>query len=372
MDDSQKKEIFLSNWRDEMEAVMLYSQMASQETDPKKKKVYERLAEIENKHAAIWGCELEKMGVSPDFRPRLKASILSWFGKIVGHKSLLDILEKGEGEAISGYGKQLKDFSDPKLKKALCSIVPDEKSHSRILKELEGKPIGPLTGERWHQGGSSIRDIIFGMNDGLLSMFSLVTGVAGGTTNNSVVILAGLAGAVAGAISMAAGAYVSTKAEKEVLEKHIEMEKTEISTMPKAEQEELALMYELKGISPAKARSIAKSIMSNKGIALETMAREELGFASEETGNPLKAGLTSGVSFVIGSSLPVLPWVLLPGKLALYTSIGLSLGGFFTVGVLRTIITGKNPLRSGIEMFLIGTIAAIVTYLIGSAIGVSV
>jgi VIT1/CCC1 family predicted Fe2+/Mn2+ transporter len=229
-----------------------------------------------------------------------------------------------------------------------------------------------MTGERWHQGGSSIRDIIFGMNDGLLSMFSLVTGVAGGTTNNSVVILAGLAGAVAGAISMAAGAYVSTKAEKEVLEKHLQMEASELETMPETEAEELALMYELKGVSPAKSRNIAKSIMSNKKVALETMAREELGFAPEETGNPLKAGLTSGVSFVIGSSLPVLPWILLPGKLALYTSIGLSLCGFFAVGVCRTLVTGKNPWKSGLEMFAIGTIAAIITYLIGSMIGVSV
>jgi VIT1/CCC1 family predicted Fe2+/Mn2+ transporter len=229
-----------------------------------------------------------------------------------------------------------------------------------------------MSGERWHQGGSSIRDIIFGMNDGLLSMFSLVTGVAGGTTNNSVVILAGLAGAIAGAISMAAGAYVSTKAEKEVLEKHLQMERSELETMPEAEEEELALMYELKGISHAKAKSIAKSIMSKKDTALETMAREELGFAPGETGDPLKAALMSGVSFTLGSSLPVLPWVFIPGRLALYTSIGLSLGGFFIAGVCRTLVTGKNPWKSGLEMFAIGTGSALITYLIGSSLGISV
>jgi VIT1/CCC1 family predicted Fe2+/Mn2+ transporter len=372
MKDSKKKEIFLANWRDEMEAVMLYSQMAEQEPEPDKKSIYKRLAQIEKNHAKIWADELKKLGVTPSFKPRLKARILSFFGKILGHKSLLEVLEQGEGGAVGGYSSQLGLIEDPKLKKELKKMIPDEKSHSMVLTEMGAKSTGPMQGERWHQGGDSIRDIIFGMNDGLLSTFSLVAGVAGGVSNNAIVLLAGLAGAVAGAISMAAGAYISTKSEKEVYEKHVEMEKSELEMMPKAEEEELALMYELKGINTARSKKIAKKIMSNQSIALRTMAKEELGFDPEELGDPMKAGISSGVSFTIGASVPILPWVILPGTLALYVSIILSLGGFFVIGAGRTLVTGKNPVKSGLEMFLIGTIAAIITYAIGSFLGVSV
>lgn len=369
VNDVVKQATFLGNWHDEMEAIMLYTQMASWESNPRKKKIYQRLASMEKEHASIWEAELKKLGVKPVFRPRLKAQLLSIMGKLIGHRSLLEFLERGE--AIVGYGRQVKDFKDQGLKKTLNMIIPDEKGHSKLLNELSG-PRGPLKGERWHQGGGSIRDIVFGMNDGLLSTFSLIAGVAGGISNNSIVLLAGLAGAIAGAISMAAGAYVSTKAEKEVFEKHLQMEKSELETMPETEEEELALLYELKGMSKRMARGVARKILSNKEIALTTMAKEELGLDPEDLGDPLKAGIMSGTAFTLGAAVPVIPWVLLHGKLALYVSIFLSLGGFFLIGMGRTIVTGKNPWRSGLEMFIIGTVSAIITYLIGNIIGVSV
>ncbi|MBW2980666.1 VIT1/CCC1 transporter family protein [Candidatus Woesearchaeota archaeon] len=363
----QKIKIFLANWQDEKEAAMLYSQMAKQEKDSKKKKIYRKLAEIEQEHAGIWKDELEKLGVKPRFKPKAKAKLLSFLGRVLGHNALLDVLEKSEGSAIKRYTGQIKKLNDPELTKELTGIIPDEKGHSKILTELAGKKV-PVSGEKWHKGGESIRDIIFGMNDGLLSTFSLIAGVAGAAVSNSIVLLAGLAGAVAGAISMAAGALVSVKAEKEVLQKHIEMEKTELKTMPEAEEEELALMYELKGLTPKSAKRVAKKIMSNHDIALATMAREELGINPEELGSPYKAAFCSGVSFVIGAALPVLPFVFM-GSLAFRTAIILSLSGFFLIGAGRTVATGRNPLRSGLEMFFIGTAAAIITYFIGSLIG---
>lgn len=366
-----QKEILLNNWMDEKEASMLYSQMALQEEDPQRRKIYERLSEIEKRHAELWEEELRKIGFEPkEFKPRLKARFLSLFGKALGHNSLLEVLERAENSAVKGYAQQEMSSEDAEVKEKLRSILPDEKSHSKLLSQLRGKPKSPLEGERWHAGGGSIRDVIFGMNDGLLSTFSLVTGVSGAATSNALVLLAGFAGAIAGAISMAAGAYVSTKSEKEVLEKHLKMEEMELETMPEEEEEELTLIYELKGIDPKRAKEIAKQILSNKEIALETMAREELGFAPEEISDPRKAGLSSGVSFILGAAVPILPYLIFPGKLALFVSIALSLGGFFLIGAGRTIVTGRNPWRSGAEMFLIGTVAAIVTYFIGNLVGV--
>ena len=366
---SKEERTLLENWLDEREASMLYAQMAEQEKSPKKRKIYKKLSKIEDEHARVWGEELKKRGITPRFKPRLRARILSLFGRILGHDSMLNALESGEGDAVSGYTSQVDVFKDKSIHEKLKKIIPEEKTHSRILDEIRGKPPGPMTGERWHQGGDYIRDVIFGMNDGLLSTFSLIMGIAGAAVSNALVLLAGLAGAVAGAISMAAGAYVSTKAEKETLEKNLNMERQELELMPEAEEDELALMYELKGVSKKEARKIARQIMSNKDLALETMAKEELGFAPEDTGSPGKAGLSSGVSFTIGASLPILPFALISGAYALKFAAVLSLSGFFVIGAGRTIVTGKNPWKSGLEMFLIGTAAAIFTYYIGSFIG---
>jgi VIT1/CCC1 family predicted Fe2+/Mn2+ transporter len=368
--DSKMKKFLIDSWKDEKEAIMLYTQMASNETDSKKKAIYQRLSEIETQHSQLIEKELSKLGVDVSklkYRARLKTRVLSFFGKLLGHKSLLENLLKGEDDAIMGYAKYAAESDDDELTNTLRTITMDEKSHFNVISEMEER-----AGERWHRGGGSIRDAIFGMNDGLLSTFSLVAGVSGAAVGNTIVLLAGIAGAIAGAISMAAGAFVSTRAEKEVMERHIEMERYEIEVMPETETEELALMYELKGVDTVQARMMAKQIMANKEAAIDTMAREELGFAPEELGSPTKAGLTSGIFFTMGALIPIMPWILFPGILAFYASIILSLGGFFFIGVGRTLVTGKSPWRSGFEMFLIGTAAAIVTYIIGSLVGVAV
>jgi VIT1/CCC1 family predicted Fe2+/Mn2+ transporter len=375
MKESQLKKFLIDSWYDEKEAAMLYEQMSLNEADPKKKNVYQRLAKIESGHADLLVLELYKLGVEIDkdkFKPRWRTRFLTLFGRIFGHNSLLRSLVKGEDGAIEGYAMHASAVHDKELKNNLRSIAIDEKSHFKVLNEFTGNfEDDPLAGERWHHGGGSIRDAIFGMNDGLLSTFSLVAGVSGAMVGNNIVLLAGVAGAIAGAISMAAGAFVSTRAEKEVKEKHLAREQYEISAMPELEMEELAVRYELKGVDPEHAKEMARQIFSDKKSAIDTMAREELGFAPEELGSPLKAGITSGFFFTLGALIPIVPWIIFPGILAFYVSIIMSLGGFFFIGIGRTLATGRNPWISGLEMFLIGTGAAIVTYLIGSLVGVA-
>lgn len=308
---------------------------------------------------------------APDSAPD---SSSGWGGPF-GYKALLPILEKNEEQAVQNYTGQMHASTDPALSERIGKMIADERGHSVAAAVLDGRVKAAahdvLAGERWHRGGSSIRDVIFGMNDGLLSTFSLVTGVSGAGADNRLVLISGLAGAVAGAISMAAGAFVSTKSEREVYQHHLEIERTELATMPEEEEAELALLYRLRGIPDDQARTLAKRLLEDEETALESMAREELGLQPGSLPNPSRAGLDPGSSFIIGAAVPILPYVIIGGNAAMLLSIGLSLLGFFVIGAGRTLVTGRNAWRSGLEMLLIGSGAAVVTYLIGSMLGVS-
>jgi VIT1/CCC1 family predicted Fe2+/Mn2+ transporter len=369
-------DFLIENWKSEMDAALVYRCMADQEQNTERREILLELASTEEGHARIWSEELAKTGVTVgEHSPGLRTRTYLWLMKMLGVRSILQILENVEKGAASAYAEGIQIATDSALKGAIAGVASTERGHSRILAEmdrgaLKRDPHDVLRGERWHRGGSSIRDVIFGMNDGLLSTFSLVTGVAGATGNNEIVLLSGVAGAVAGAISMTAGAYVSTKAEREVLEKHVEMERLELSLMPEQEENELALLYRLKGVPIDQARSIAGTLLRDEAIALETMTKEELGIDTTELPSAKSAGLSSGTSFVIGAIVPIFPYLVLSGAVALVLSISLSLGGFFLMGVARTLVTARNPWRSGMEMFLIGTGAAVITYMIGFALGV--
>lgn len=366
----------MENWKNEMEAALVYRRMAEEERNAQRREILLELAVTEEGHAKVWAEELAKRGiVVREYSPSLRARAYLWLMKRFGVRSILQVLENVERGAASGYSEGVIAVADPRLKEKISEVAPVEQGHSRILAALDGRaekrgPHDALRGERWHKGGGSIRDVIFGMNDGLLSTFSLVTGVAGATASNQIILLSGIAGAVAGAISMTAGAYVSTKAEREVLEKHLEMESLELAMMPEQEENELALLYRLKGVPSDQARSIARTLLRDESTALETMSREELGLDIGELPDPRSAGLASGLSFIVGAIVPIFPYLILSGILALAFSIGLSLGGFFLVGVTRTLVTARNPWRSGAEMFLIGTGAAVFAYIVGFFLGV--
>jgi len=369
-------DFLVENWRNEMDAALVYRKIAEKEKGTERHEILMELASTEEAHARTWSEELARRGIIlEEYRPSLRARIHLWLVNAFGPRSILQILENVEKGASSGYIEGNEVITDAMLMQEVTEVASTEQSHSRILGAMVGKTSGSgphdvLQGERWHKGGGSIRDIIFGMNDGLLSTFSLVTGVAGATGSNEIVLLSGVAGAVAGAISMAAGAYVSTKAEREVSEKHLETERLELSIMPELEENELALLYRLKGVPAEQAKSLARTLLRDENSALETMAKEELGFDIEELPTPKSAGLASGLSFVIGAIVPIFPYLLLSGWMAMSLSIALSLSGFFLMGVARAFVAARNPWRSGAEMFAIGTAAAVITYLIGLFLGV--
>jgi vacuolar iron transporter family protein len=269
------------------------------------------------------------------------------------------------------------------------STLPEEdrvtKSRVDVLtsfaRRLRGRRIvphaGPTDDHHGEQrvGGKSgaLRAAIFGVNDGLVSNLSLIFGVAGAGVSNKVVILAGVAGLLAGAFSMAAGEYISVRVQREVFERLIHLEAHEIGTEPDEERAELAELYVRKGISRELADRLADEIMKDPALALDTHAREELGLDPDEgLGSPEAAAGASFVMFSVGAFVPLVPFLFGSGAAAVTVSAALSAGALFGVGAAMSYLTGRSPLRSGVRMLLIGAAAAAITYLAGKLLNASV
>jgi vacuolar iron transporter family protein len=220
--------------------------------------------------------------------------------------------------------------------------------------------------------GGTLRAAVFGVNDGLVSNFSLVMGVAGGTSNKSIVLLAGVAGLVAGAFSMASGEWVSVRSQRELYENELRIEEQELSAFPEEEREELELIYQAKGIDPEEAKALVDNIMQRPDVALDTLAREELGFDPGTLASPWVAAGSSFAAFAAGAFLPVVPFFFGSGVAAAVTSALLSVLALFGVGAAISVFTGRHAGRSGLRMAAIGAVVATATFLVGKVVGVSV
>jgi VIT1/CCC1 family predicted Fe2+/Mn2+ transporter len=220
--------------------------------------------------------------------------------------------------------------------------------------------------------GGSLRAAVFGINDGLVSNFSLVMGFAGAEAKPEYILLAGVAGLLAGSFSMAAGEYISMRAQRELFEQQIAMEKQELEMSPKEEEEELSLIYQAKGIPEKEAVLLARRIVENPKTAIDTLAREELGLDPSELGSPWTAALSSFFAFVIGAFVPVLPYIFTHGSTAWISSAALSCAALFGVGALLSIFAARGPIFTGMRMLGIGLLASGITYMVGWLLGVSV
>jgi VIT1/CCC1 family predicted Fe2+/Mn2+ transporter len=225
-----------------------------------------------------------------------------------------------------------------------------------------------------HKGtksGGNLRAAVFGVNDGLVSNASLILGVAGATNDPHLIVLSGMAGLLAGAFSMAAGEFVSVRSQREMYEYQIGLERAELDEYPEQEAEELALIYKAKGLSEAEAQGLASKLIGDPQRALDTLAREELGLDPDALGSPWGAAVSSFVSFALGASIPLIPFLVSSGRDALLFSIGVAAVSLFAVGVVLTLFTGKNALWGGLRMLAIGSAAGAITYGIGRLLGVS-
>ncbi|MGI9136318.1 MAG: VIT1/CCC1 transporter family protein [Candidatus Nanopelagicales bacterium] len=364
---------FLGYLEAERNAVLLYRALA-ETTDGDRREALLELAEIEEHHAAHWVEKLQEYGIpvppAPlDLDPN-DAGLLAR-ARAAGLDGVLQTLEEVEGAASGMYDEE---------PEAPLGMSDDERSHAEALRLMREDPSGlmlqgraphrvlrPGDGEKWHRTdrSGSIRAAVFGISDGLVSNTALVMGFAGADTANSTVLFAGLAGLFAGAFSMAAGEYVSVASQRDLFRREIEMEASELRDKPEEEQKELELIYRAKGISREVAAQTAAQIMTDPKMALETLAREELGLDPDELGSPVKVAISSFVSFAVGASFVVLPYFFLSGAAALITAICLSLLAMIIVGATVGKLSGRNMFFSIGRQLMWGVGAAAVTFGIG-------
>jgi len=361
----------LKNIQTEIDASYLYKQLSLVEKDINVAQVFAQMSDIELSHAVAFA---KKFNLSVDQlpKPSVRAKILNKIGEIIGYDYVLGVLldtEKSISSAVQHARKST----------ASSSSISDT-AHVTILKNIlnNHKHISSdnlVRFEKKHRsvGGNALRAAVLGGNDGLVSNFSLVMGIAGATSGQSEVLLAGLAGLLAGALSMALGEWISVKSSQELYENQMDLEMEELETNPEGEEKELALIYMTKGIPETQAIQMAKEIMLDKGQAHEILVREELGINVDEMkGSAMEAAVTSFILFAIGAILPVIPFFFIGGMMAIFLSATLSAVGLFIIGAAITLFTGKNVFFSGLRQVAFGLFAAAITFGIGHFIGVSI
>lgn len=359
--------------QDEIDSAAQYHAMADAEPREGIADVYRRLAAIEEKHAAFWEDRLRAAGADPGKRrPSFRARVLARLARRFGAQLVLPTIAAGEYAQRNAY------LAHPETNGT--SMTQEERMHARVLGNvlakahgLGGSALARIEGRHRNVGANALRAAVLGANDGLSSNLSLVMGVAGATVDSRTILLAGIAGLLAGAFSMALGEWVSVKSARELAEREIAIEKSELERDPDEEREELALIYESKGLAPREASALSRTLMKDQSAALDALSREELGIdPSELGGSPWTAAITSFVLFAIGAVVPVAPFLFTSARLAPVVSMAASGLGLALIGVGISIITGRSPLWSAARQLVLGFIAAGATFAIGRAIGVAV
>jgi VIT1/CCC1 family predicted Fe2+/Mn2+ transporter len=358
---------YRQNYLVEMDGITLYRLLSRVEKDAERAAIFERIARVEERHAQRWARLLLQAGADvPPYRLSLRVRLLGWLARRFGTHRVLPIISAMEGRDDAGY------LNQPEAE----GLPAQERAHSRALRAMEPAVLSRQTiaGREGHmlmQGGG-LRAAVFGINDGLVSNFSLVMGFAGAQAKPEYILLAGIAGLFAGSFSMAAGEYISMRAQRELFEQQIKMEKEELEMSPKEEEEELSLIYQAKGLPEHEAALLARRIIANPRIAIDTLAREELGLDPSQLGSPWVAAASSFSAFVMGALVPVLPYLFTSGALAWGASALLSFLALFATGAVISIFTARGPVASGLRMLGIGLLASAVTYGAGWLFGVTV
>ena len=335
-----------SSWFHEVESAWLYRRLATVEADARKQQLFTALAAAAEEQAQTWAAQLA--GGAPAFRPSLRARLVARLTQRFGPRRM-------RGALIALKLRGLSVYNPPATAgHAMPTNVEDIGRRHRSV------------------GGGNLRAAVFGVNDGLLSNASLIVGVAGAGVDARFVLMSGVAGLLAGALSMAAGEYVSVRSQREMYEYQIGLEREELAEDPEEEAEELALIYAARGMELGAARELARTLIRDPQHALDALAREELGLNPDDLGSPWGAASFSFVSFAIGALVPLLPFLSEPRLVTgtLWAS-GVTLVSLFAVGLALSLFTGRNALRGGVRMMLIGLAAGGATFLIGRLLGVA-
>lgn len=364
---------YLANRQKEIDGAALYRALADSEKQPQMARLYRKLAATEEHHATAWEKRLAKLKVSvPPRHPSWRVRLMSGLARRFGAQFILPTISSNEMADSRAYGAQ------PEVEAS--AFASDEKSHARLLAlaaqpggGLQGGSIARLEGRHRASGGNALRASVLGANDGLVSILSLTMGVAGATNSNTEVLIAALAGLLAGAGSMALGEWLSVQSSRELYSHQLKLESAEVDENIEEELDELSLIYQSKGLPARKARDLARHLSRDRGTLLDTLAREELGIDPEELGgSPYEAAIASFILFAFGAAFPVLPFFFWSGTAAIFVSLFVSAIGLFIVGAAITLMTGRSVLYSGTRQVLVGLAAAALTYGVGRLIGVSI
>jgi VIT1/CCC1 family predicted Fe2+/Mn2+ transporter len=363
---------FRNNLQGEVDSAALYRALSETETDPHLAEVYRRLSAVEEAHAEYWRKQLQKAGASPGQQSLgWRTRALAWLARRFGPQFVLPTISTLEQRDVGQYDKQ---------PEAVAGGLPDaERSHNRIVQRIASTVPGGMSGGmlarvegRHRMGGNALRAAVLGANDGLVSNLSLVMGAAGAVSSTNTILIVGLAGLVAGACSMAIGEWLSVTSSRELNQRQIDVEADELQRMPEEEKEELALIYQAKGLDETQARALAEKLMSNKETALDTLVREELGIDPEELGGSAwTAAGTSFALFAAGAIFPVLPYFWLSGYAALLASVALSGFALIGTGAITSLFTGRSVALSAGRQLVLGFAAAALTYGVGRLAGVT-
>lgn len=365
---------YRANLQAEIDGTALYRALERLETTPELAGVYRTLAEEEERHADLWRERLKASGatiptLAPSWRTRALIRLAGWFGP----GFILPTVAAHERLDSQRYHEQ------PEASAA--GLPAAERAHARTFRTLSAQSPAGVVGstlariETGHRGagGNALRAAVLGANDGLVSNTSLVMGVVGAELAGRGILVAGIAGLLAGSFSMALGEWLSVQSARELYERQIEIEREELEAFPAEEEQELALIYRAKGIPAESADALAAQLIKDPSAALETLAREELGIDPDELGGSAwTAAVVSFVLFSLGAVIPVAPFLITSGSAAIIASIVLSILALFVIGAGITIITGRGVLSSGLRQVVFGVVAAAITFGIGRLIGVEI
>ncbi len=364
---------YVENLQGEIDAAAQYRWMAEGEARAEVADVYRRLADIEERHAAFWRERLKQKGVEPPpLGPSRRARVIGWLARRFGAGLVLPTIASQEYADRNAYQ------AHPETQGT--SMTEEERMHARVLGALvakgtgaDGPALGRMEGRHRSVGGNALRAAVLGANDGLCSNLSLVMGIAGATIDHRTILLTGTAGLLAGACSMALGEWVSVTSARELAEREVRIERSELEEAPEEEREELELIYEAKGLTTAESKQVAGDLMKNTKSALDALTREELGIDPEELGgSPWVAAGTSFLLFSLGAMVPVVPYVFATGRGAVLASALAAALGLFGIGAAISLFTGRPVWRSGGRQVLLGLAAAGVTYGVGHLVGAAV
>ena len=384
------------NWQAEMEGAATYQALADREGDPKRRHTLEGLAKAEEAHARLWERRLAELGASALHYTGPATGVADTLAnRIGGTDATLRRIEMEERKHVASYGRQLQELEDATSVAILERVITDERAHSKALKHMLAptpsvappvdapigqhfsRPLDPqqalddLRVRKGHKSPASwIGDAIYGVNDGLGAIFGIVSGVSGATSgDNKTVLLAGIAGMIASALSMGSGAYLAAKSEREIYEAELQRKRTELEENPEEGREEMSLIFQIKGVPQEDADRVATHLARDPEQLLKTLAAEQLNLTEDALSNPYVSAGSGALSTAVGAFIPIIPFLFLHGLPAIIAAAVVSLLAHFAVGAAKTLITVRSWWSSGLEMTAVGAVEGLVTYFIGKGLG---